>query len=174
VFSMRLTDLIITFRRRSWLLGGAASLGSIVCLLLAAPATPLALGAEAKASRDLVLTGQVGGGSPVVVRLSPNGRMVKRITASLWLECASGGGFTVTDSWVRLRVRGGSRISASFRNSSVEEGTEFAIADSLRARINPRRTRITGTWRFTIDSRDIATGETDQCDSGAVRFSARR
>ncbi len=171
---MRLTDLIITLRRRSWLLARAATLGPVVCLLLASPATPLALGAEAKASRDLVLTGQVAGGGPVVVRLSPDGRMVKRITASLWLECSAGGGFTFTDSWMQLRVRGGSRITASFQDSSVEEGTEFAIADSLRARINRHRTRITGTWRLTIDSRDIATGETDHCDSGAVRFSARR
>ena len=42
--SMRLTDLIITLRRRSWLLARAATLGPIVCLLLASPATPLALG----------------------------------------------------------------------------------------------------------------------------------
>ena len=71
-------------------------------------------------------------------------------------------------------MRPGLRISASYQDSSVEDNAAFEVSNSLRAQTNRRRTRVWGTWQLTIDVRDMTTGETDHCDSGALRFSARR
>ena len=48
-------------------------------------------------------------------------------------------------------------------------GGTYSGTDSMSARLNRERTRITGVWRLQL-SYTFADGTTDQCDSGPVRF----
>ncbi len=171
---MRRKSLIHISRIQSRLAVTAAPLGALVCALLLSPATPLVPVAEAKVARDLVFTGKVETGGPVAFRVSRNGRALKRATATLDLECSDGGGFSVDDEWTRVRVHPGGRMSASFSDSSSDAEYAYDYSSSLRARMNRRRLKITGTWQLSITMRDLATGETVSCDSGPARFTARR
>ena len=171
---MRRKALIHIIRFQSRLAVTAAPIGALVCALLLSPATPLAPVAEAKPPRDSVFTGSVERGGPVAFRVSPNGRMVKRATASLYLECSDGGGFSFDDRWDRVRIRPGGRISASFTTSDSDGEATYDISSSLRGRMNRHRLKITGTWQLSISIHDLATGETITCDSGPARFTARR
>ena len=171
---MRRKSLIHISRIKSRLAVTAAPLGALICALLLSPATPLVPVAEAKVARDLVFIGNVERGGPVAFRISGNGRVVKRATASLSLDCSDGDGFTFDDKWVRLPVRRGSRIAASVQNSWLEDDIAFEASFSLHARVDRRRRKVAGTWQVAIAMRDINTDETVSCDSGPARFTARR
>jgi hypothetical protein len=121
----------------------------------------------------VVYGGLTSNGWPVMFQVSRDGRRVIRAIGAIETKCSQGGTVIVADPWTRLPIsrRGGFR--ASFRDSGMEGQNRFEESGSIQARVNRARTRITGTWRIrlVVHSPD---GSVNDCNSGAVRFTAER
>ena len=121
-----------------------------------------------------VFGGLTSKGAPVVVELARSGKRVKRTVAAVELKCTpSGDSFTIVDKWTQLPVRRG-RFGSSFRDTSTEAGQIFEASGSVKGKLNRKRTRITGSWRAQLVIRNAAGATIDTCDSGPLRFTARR
>jgi len=121
-----------------------------------------------------VFGGFTSKGGPVVVELARNGKRVKRTVAAVELKCTpSGDSFTLLDKWTQLPVRRG-RFGSSFSDTGTEAGEIFEVSGSVKGKLNRRRTRISGSWRAQMVIRNAAGATIDTCDSGPLRFTARR
>ena len=86
--------------------------------------------------------------------------------------CTKGGSATFKDQWRYVAVRRGT-FKAVYRDSFTDEGATIEVDDSFTGRVNRARTAITGTWRNKMVVRE-PDGSVDTCDSGVLRFTARR
>jgi hypothetical protein len=86
--------------------------------------------------------------------------------------CARCSARTVAD----MRSSAHRLFKASFGNDLVDDGGgRFTLfSGEMHAHFNRARTVVTGTWRLRDTERDAMGNATDQCDSGAVRFTAQR
>ena len=179
-------------RLRGWLLLRALTLGPAIGILLGSPAA-VGLTADAVAAspahKSVAVTrveaatppstgaGVFGGftskGGPVVVEVTGNGKQIKRVVAGIELRCSSGNSFMIADKWTQLPIRG-SHFAASFSDTFVEDGQSYEVSDSIKGKLNRRRTRISGSWRSRLVVRNSAGATIDTCDSGPLRFTARR
>jgi hypothetical protein len=146
------------------LLLGCAAVGS---LLAAAPAIA--------ADPDISYTG-VAKGWPVAIRVAQNGRQVVLAGIGLDLKCGSGGGFSEPDVYGKLSITKTGTFKAAYAGQLVDNGGgRFSLySGEMHARFNRARTVVTGTWHVHDTERDAIGTTTDQCDSGAVRFTAQR
>ena len=175
-------------RLRAWVYARATTLGPAIAILLSFPAGG-GLTAEAAAATHSIRAssaaiapsigaGVFGGftskGGPVVFELARNGKRIKRVVAAIDLRCTpSGDSFTIVDKWTKLPVRRG-RFGSSFRDTFTEAGQTFEASGSVKGKLNRKRTRISGSWRSRVVVRNSAGATTDSCDSGPLRFTARR
>ncbi len=165
----------------------AITLAPTIAILLGSPAA-VGLTADATAAThsqrasSTAITPSIGAGVfggftskgwPVVLELTRNGKLVKRAVGGIELRCTSGDMFTTADKWTQLPVRAG-RFGDSYRDRSTEGGQIFEWSDSMKGRLNRKRTRISGSWRNQLVVRNAAGAITDTCDSGPLRFTARR
>ena len=154
----------------TWVALRALAIGPIAAVLIVSPASPAVGTANAAATKGFVYGGQTSQGKPVVVEMARSGRMVKRALVALELTCESGGSFTWTDYYTQLRLRGG-RFASVYEDDFLDGNMAVELSGTISGRV--RRSAVRGTWRFSVRSRDIVTGETDSCQSGSVRFTAR-
>ena len=126
----------------------------------------------APSGRQTVLAGLTSQGFPSYFRISPNGRTVEAGRDRAEHERAR----PAPSSCSRTRTSGSrSRAAASCARTSrrpptpVSGGGTYSGTDSLSAKLNRQRTQLTGTWRLQL-TYISPTGQTDQCDSGLVRF----
>ena len=145
------------------LLGCAAA----AALLSAAPATA--------AGGDTSYTG-VAKGWPVAIRVSQDGRQVVLAGIGLDLICGSGSRFSAPDVYGKLSITKTGTVKGSFADELVDDGGgRFSRwSGQMHARFNRARTVVTGTWQVHDTERDAMGNATDQCDSGAVKFTAQR
>lgn len=129
-------------------------------------------GAQSSRSGKLALGGLTSNGWPVYIELAGNGRSIVRAVGAIDAPCTKGGSTTFDDKWARVPVRRGS-FKAAYRDSFSDQGATIDVDDSFTGKVNRARTAITGTWRnkMVIHEPD---GSVDSCDSGVLRFKARR
>jgi len=79
---------------------------------------------------------------------------------------------TAPDEWRKVPVRHG-RFTSTFQDSSTENGETFEFDDTFAGKVNRKRTVVSGTWRnkTVVHEPD---GSVDTCDSGVLKFTARR
>jgi hypothetical protein len=127
---------------------------------------------QAAKAGPVVLGGLTSKGWPVYIKLSGNGKRVVRAVAAIEMPCSKGGSLFVPDKYASIPVRHG-RFTDSFRDSFTDQGDTIDIDDAVAGKVNRKRTVVSGTWRSKMVIHE-ADGSVDTCDSGAVKFTARR
>jgi hypothetical protein len=156
--------------RRWWLsllVAGLAIVGAAAFDIVPAVAAPL--------GPTTVLAGLSSQGFPSFFEISNNGRALKLGAIALSMTCASGDEFVFTDRDMRVPITRAGKLRADFAipPTPASGGGTVGGTDSLNATLNAQRTELTGTWRAQ-QTYISQTGQTDQCDSGPVRFSDSR
>lgn len=150
----------------------AAVLCSPVGAAVALAGEPHEGGAQSSRSGKITLGGLTSRGWPVYIELAGNGRSIVRAVGAIDAPCSKGGLYTTPDKWTRVPVRSG-RFRTTYRDSFTEEGTRYEVADTFAGKVNRARTVVSGTWSNRIVMHE-ADGSVDTCDSGPLRFKARR
>lgn len=151
---------------RWWLrlaLASGLTIGALALHSIPAEAAPV--------GPETVLTGLTSQGFPSYFRISPSGKTVDDGQIALAMSCVSGAVVTWPDfvSHMRINASGRTHFAVSVPVTGLIGGGTYSGTDSMSARLNRKRTRITGVWRLQV-SFTFADGTTDQCDSGSVRF----
>jgi hypothetical protein len=120
---------------------------------------------------ETVLTGLTSQGFPSYFRISPNGKTIDTGRIALQMNCVSGAVLTFPDVFTHLRINASGRAhdTVNVPVTGLVGGGTYSGTDSMSAKLNGKRTRITGVWRLQV-SYTFEDGTTDQCDSGSVRF----
>ncbi len=139
----------------------------------------LASGGQARAASSMAsaqattLGGFTSQNWPVVFRTSRDGRTLALGRIVLWTRCTSGLSFATQDGFRGLRLGAGGRFAEhrTFPPTKQSNGWIFGGSDAFAGRLNRRHSRLSGAWTMheTVVS---PSGQTDQCDSGAVGFHA--
>jgi len=108
---------------------------------------------------------------PSFFEISNNGRTLKLGAIVLGMTCTSGDEFVQSDRDVKIPITRAGRLTAHFAQAPTPAsgGGTVGGTDTLDATLNRRHTVLTGTWRL-VQTYISPTGQTDQCDSGPVRF----
>ena len=86
------------------------------------------------------------------------------------LTCTSGATVTAPDVLARVPIHPDGTLHAGFSSPTiVTDGTTYQGTDAVSARINPKHSRLTGTWQLTVNF-GFADGTSDHCASGPVHF----
>ena len=151
-------------RRWLWLtLASGVTIGALVLQTGPADAAPT--------GPTTVLAGLSSQGYPSFFEISGNGRTLKLGAMAVGMTCASGDQFVFTDRDVRIPITRGGKLRADFAQAPtpVSGGGTEGGTDTLNAKLNPKHTMLSGTWR--VEETYISTsGQSDQCDSGPVQF----
>jgi hypothetical protein len=125
----------------------------------------------APAGPETVLTGLTSQGFPSYFRISPNGKTIDTGRIALQMNCVSGAVLTFPDVFTHLRINANGRAhdTVDIPVTGLVGGGTYSGTDSMSAKLNGKRTRITGMWRLQV-SYTFEDGTTDECDSGSVRF----
>ena len=134
--------------------------------------TPHDGGARIARGGNLPLGGLTSKGWPVYIQLSANGRQIVRALAGIEAPCSKGGAFAFPDKWTRVPVRN-RRFRTAFRDSFLDEGRQVDVEGTFAGRVNRKRTVVSGTWSSKAAFHE-ADGSVDTCDSGVLKYTARR
>jgi hypothetical protein len=158
----------------------AAALAPVVATVALVTTSPmgaelaLADGPDAAArSAGVVFGGMTSNGWPVIVELSSDGRLVKRVVGGMSADCTAGGIFAFPSQWRNLRISRAGAFKASYRDTDSDEGVEITYAETFTGKLNRARTKLTGRWRSSTTFR-TADGTVDVCDTGSLRYTARQ
>jgi hypothetical protein len=123
-----------------------------------------------------MLGGLTAQGWPVVMAVASNGRRVQETRIALDMHCTSGGQWTAIDGWSGLPIRGDGSVQAAEAIPPIAgSATTDALtggSHSMVGKLNRKRATFTGTWHLHL-SFTSSSGQTDECDSGVVRFGMR-
>jgi hypothetical protein len=125
--------------------------------------------------RPTVFGGFTPQGWPVVVRIARDRRALQQAEIVLDLKCTTGTR-SQADFYRNVPVSRTGRFKASFGPARVDhaDGTFDVYSGTARASVNAAWTRMTGTWQLHL-TEHAATGDvTNDCESGAVRWTAAR
>lgn len=106
---------------------------------------------------------------PVVVQLTNHGNRMRLALAALQLSCSQDDGGPFEDAWSGVPIPKSGKINLSDQ-IPAEPGLGVSLtggSHSLSGSFNRKRTEFRGTWREHLTFVSTS-GETDQCDSGAV------
>jgi hypothetical protein len=151
---------------RWWLQLAVASgvtIGALALQSVPAEAAPLA--------PNTVFAGLSSQQLPSFFEITNNGRMLKLGAIAFGMTCTSGDEFVWSDRDVKVPISRTGKLRANFAQAPtlVSSGVTVGGTDMLDATLNRRHTMLTGTWRL-VQTYISSTGQTDQCDSGPVRF----
>jgi len=118
-----------------------------------------------------VLVGVTTQSYPSFFRISANGKTVQASVIALGMNCTSGATFATPDEFAHIRIGPNGNLHAEFSlpPTATSGGGIYSGTDSLSARFNRGRTRVTGVWELQL-SYTFPDGTSDHCDSGPVRF----
>lgn len=123
-----------------------------------------------------VLGGVTSQGWPVVITLSSNGMWFAREVVALEMSCTSGGTFTAPAGGGRVAIgpNGSVNAAGTIPGSPASAGSSGLTggSESFTGRLNRKRGTFSGTWHMHL-SFAMQGGQTDECDSGQVSFTAR-
>ena len=152
-----------------------------VALLIGSPMIPVATATPAGVRTPSAATGNTYGGVtpqglPLVVDMTADRRHIVRAITVLDMTCTSGDTFVVTDRYPRMPVTKKGRFSFAFGPETERnpDGTTSDYSGRLTGRLNETKTKITGTWSYTVTDHDAAGAVTDTCTSGTVSWTAKQ
>jgi hypothetical protein len=171
----------LTPKRATVALAWVVSIGAtLIVWPLGAAASPRGAGPTA---RTAAAAGVVYGGLtnatdrfPVVVEVSKNRKQIVRASAGIRLQCSSGtGGFTIPDSYGKLKVSKTGKFGVSFGPETFrnDDGTTDDVQGSISGAFNAARTKVSGKWQYKLTHHDATGAVVDTCDSGVVSWSAK-
>lgn len=150
-------------------------------LLIGSPMMPAAMAGQAGARTPNAATGNTYGGvtpqdEPIVVVLTANRRKIVRALTVLDMTCTSGDTGLITDGYRQLLVSKKGRFGYSFGPTTErnDDGTTSDFQGRISGKLNPSKTKITGTWSYTITEHDATGAVTDTCTSGSVKWTAKQ
>jgi hypothetical protein len=122
-----------------------------------------------------VLAGVTTQSYPSFFRISANGKTVKASVIALGLTCTSGAIFATPDEFTHVHIGPTGHLAAevSLPPTAISGGGTYSGTDSMSAKLNRRRTQVTGVWEMQLFF-TFADGTTDHCDSGPVSFTDSR
>ena len=162
-------------RRRSvWLrLTFAVAMGLAVHALTgSAHAAPAG---EVSTAPGIVLAGLSSQQYPAFFRISANDRVLLAGGIAISATCTDGSNFVVPDLALRVPIGADGRLHRSVVTppTAGPNGTTYSGSDTLTGRLGAAHLKLTGTWRLRVRVTGPG-GESIQCDSGPVRFTATR
>jgi hypothetical protein len=124
-----------------------------------------------------VLGGVTSQGWPVVITVSSNGMWFAREVLALEMSCTSGTTFTAPAAGGSVVIGSNGWVSAAgtIPGSSASAGSGVTLtggSESFTGRLNRKRGTFSGTWHMHL-TMAMQGGQTDECDSGQVSFTAR-
>jgi hypothetical protein len=150
-------------------------------LLIGSPMIPLAAAGPAGVRAPSAATGNTYGGvtpqgQPIVVDMTADRRHIVRAITVLDMTCTSGNTGLVTDRYPRMSVSKKGRFSFAFGPTTErnDDGTTTDFKGRFAGRLNVAKTKISGTWTYTITDHDAAGAVTDSCTSGSVSWTAKQ
>jgi hypothetical protein len=119
------------------------------------------------------LSGVTSQGYPVLFKISSNGQMLMLGKITLDVKCTSGTEIAEPDAFSRVPIKagGGLHVTLVAPPTPGPNGTSYTGKDTLTAKLNRERSKLTGTWRLRVDV-SFPGGQRVRCDSGLVRFAA--
>src|SRR5262245_1600345 len=154
----------------------AAALAPTLAALAVVAMSPMG-GAVAEAKAPVSARGVFGGtmsnGWPVVIEVSKDGHSIKRAVGAVYADCTNEGIYAYPSLWARVRISRTGAFKGMGADSWNDAGVEAKSAEVIQGKVNRAHTLITGTWRAlaTFTQPD---GTVDTCDTGALKFTARR
>jgi hypothetical protein len=176
----------LSSRVARWLAGVlAASLTAVAISMPAASAQGTAHRGAARpaataraAGTAATPTGVVFGGFssqhlPSFFQVSKNGRMLVVGSLALWMKCSSGSQFMTEDDFQGVPISANGKLTYAWAMPPTKQsdGVTFGGSGTIKAAMDRRRSKFTGVWHVH-DTFISASGQTDECDSGQVRFTA--
>jgi hypothetical protein len=148
---------------------------------VAAPAAALLAGATMAAPADATavpvvpttLAGFTSPHMPSFFKLSKSGKRLVIGSIALNMSCASGAQFAVEDEFSNLAIKPSGRLTGDWAVPPTKSSDGYTSGGSgtIDASLSHNHLRLTGMWR--VQQTFISpTGQSDQCDSGLVRFTA--
>ncbi len=137
-------------------------------------ATAASAQGSAGPAAEQVLGGFTSQGWPVVIVISKDGKRIGLVETGLNMSCTSGDSFPLLDGWVRLPIAANGSVRG---HTTIQPASGSAVSitggsDSFTGKLNRKRDTFAGTWQLQM-SLAQTNGQTDQCDSGLVRFTAK-
>ncbi len=159
-----------------------ATVGAVAgALLIGSPMIPVAGASPAGVRTPSAATGNTYGGvtpqgRPLVVDMTADRRHIVRAITVLDMTCTSGDGGLVTDRYPRMPVTKKGKFSYAFGPDTERnaDGTTTDFSGRIAGRLNVTKTKISGTWSYTITEHDAAGAVTDTCTSGSVSWTAKQ
>ena len=150
-------------------------------LLIGSPMIPMAAAGEAGVRTPSAATGNMYGGvtpqgEPIVVEMSKDRRRIVRMLTVLDMTCTSGDSGLVTDGYRQMPVTKKGKFSYAFGPNTErnDDGTTSDFQGRISGKLNAAKTKISGTWSYTITQHDVAGAVTDTCTSGSVSWTAKQ
>jgi hypothetical protein len=134
--------------------------------------TPHDGGAGIARGRNLTLGGLTSKCWPLYIQLSANGKQIVRAVAAIESPCSNGLSWFMPDTWTRVPVRH-RLFRTAFRNSFTDQGQQVDVEYGFTGKVNRKRTVVSGTWSNKLTFHE-ADGSLNTCDSGVLRYTARR
>jgi hypothetical protein len=132
-------------------------------------------GAPSAARVIKVLGGFTSQGWPIVVEVSGDRKVLLAAGIGIALPCTLGNTVAVSTGAGLLRIGKGGKISGSTTiPASTSDGVSMTGGtNSMTAVLDPKRWRVSGTWQMEMGF-SSSTGQTNQCNSGRVTFTAHQ
>lgn len=117
-------------------------------------------------------------GGHVALVFSRDGRQVKRAFVAYSYKCSDPNeNFTDFESLKSLSVSASRKFKASYdtgpQPSTVQPGVLVQFTGSIKGRRTASGRRVSGTFRFTVQTTVVATGAKLTCDTGKISYSAK-
>ena len=124
-------------------------------------------------SGPVSLSGVTSQGYSALFKISPNGQMLLLGKTTVDVKCTSGAEIAAPDAFSRVPIKagGGLHVTLAAPPTPGPNGTSYSGKDTLTAKLNRERSKLTGTWRLRVDV-SFPSGLRVRCDSGPVHFSA--
>lgn len=123
-----------------------------------------------------VLGGLTSQGWPIVIELAKNGKKFSLVRAGLVMRCTVGGSLPLEVGDDNLPISSDGRVHyALLIPPSPGSGSGVTLAggsERFAGKLNRKRSTFSGMWQLHLTF-VLASGQTDQCDSGRVRLTAR-
>jgi hypothetical protein len=113
---------------------------------------------------------------PIVVDMTADRRHIVRAVTVLDMTCTSGDTWVATDRYPRMPVTKRGRFVFVFGpiTDRNDDGTTSDYQGRLKGRLNATKTRISGTWSYTVTDHDATGAVTDTCTSGPISWTAKQ
>ena len=145
--------------------------GVILCVVALYSSPADGAGIAPAASTGTVFGGFTSQHEPSFFRVSKNENVLVAGSAALQLKCTSGARPVFEDDFSHLRIAASGRLQGNWALPATKQsdGSTVAAGGVMVAHLDRRAQKLYGTWQLHAMFVS-ASGQTDTCDSGVVRF----